>query len=257
MLVPWCATVGTEVHFGGAGSPFLPMSLHFLLLQGFSATSKMFPPPLIKLSVLQRWKFLLPVATSHLKPPGCPIPLVLMTFSRAAHLQALPDLRTSIRAGSRGRWQLPPNLFSVASLSPPCCVGTRSSAQPHGQHVVLHPICFPSLHEHRLSLSSNPELKEHGFSPLFFSFFSKVNKKLQVSIWPSQLMGCSQTLPCVPANTCGLCFPSKKGKKRTFMSRDSAGVCGKEGVGRGCYFCCCNYLVAKSLTLDVSSGGSV
>lgn len=41
------------------------------------------------------------------------------------------------------------------------------------------------------------------------------------------------------------------------MNRDSAGACGKEGVERGCYFCCCNYSVAKPLTLDVSSGESV
>lgn len=50
-------------------------------------------------------------------------------------------------------------------------------------------------------------------------------------------------------------YPRIGGKKRTFMSRDSAGACGKEGVERGCYFCCCNYSVAKSLTLDVSSQG--
>lgn len=165
MLVPWHETLGTEVRFGGADSPFLT-SLHVLLLQVFSATSQMFPSPLIKPLVLQRQKFHLPVATPHLKPPSCPASLVLMTFSHAARLQTLPDLRTSIGAGSGGRWQLPPEHLSMASLSPPCWEGTRSSARQHGQRAVPHPICFPSQHEHRLSLSSNPE--RTWFSLFFF-----------------------------------------------------------------------------------------
>lgn len=115
MLVPWHETVGTEVHFGAADSSFLTMSLQSLLLQGFSATSQMYPPSLIKALVLQRQKILLPVATPHLKPPGCPVALVLMTFSPAACLQTLPDLQTSIRTGSRRWWQLPPDHLSMAS----------------------------------------------------------------------------------------------------------------------------------------------
>jgi len=72
--------------FSGADILFLTTSLHFLLVQGFSATSQMFLPPLIKPLVLWRQKSLLPVATPHLKPPGCPVPLLLTTFSRAARL---------------------------------------------------------------------------------------------------------------------------------------------------------------------------
>lgn len=67
-----------------------------------------------------------------------------------------------------------------------------------------------------------------------------MNKKLHASIWPSQLMGCSQTLPYVPANTCGFCFPSKnrreKKKERTFMNRDSARSVWEGRGGEGMLF---------------------
>lgn len=98
---------------------------------------------------------------------------------------------------------------------------TCSLAWQQGQHAVPHPICFPSQHEHRLSLSSNLERTCFSlFLPppqlFFFSFFFPflMNKKLHASIWPSQLMGCSQTLPYVPANTCGFCFPSKNRREK-------------------------------------------
>lgn len=142
-------------------SSFLTKSFHFLLLQGFSATSQMFPPTLIKPLVLQRQKFLLLVAIPYLKPPGCPAPLVPMTFSQAAHLQILPDLRTSIRAGSR--WE-------VAAATSPLLHGQPVTSVLRGNtflSTTAWSACCPTPY---LSTDSafHPILKEHGFSPSFF-----------------------------------------------------------------------------------------
>lgn len=133
-----------------------------LLLQVFSATSQMFSLPLIKPLVLQRQKFILPMAAPHLKPQSCPAPLVLMLFFQAN--SAWPEKQHQGR-----EWRVlaaATTHLSVASPSPPRCEGTHSFMQHHGQHSVLHPICFPSQYEHRLGLSSNPE--RTCFSSLIF-----------------------------------------------------------------------------------------
>lgn len=118
-----------QIHSGGADSPFLTMSLHFLLLHSFSVTSQMFPWPIIKHLVLQRQNFLLPMANLHLKSADCSAPLVLVTFSRSA---ACKLCLTCIRAGGRGQWPLPPGHLSMASPSPLCFEGTRSQSRQHG-----------------------------------------------------------------------------------------------------------------------------
>lgn len=63
-----------------------------------------------------------------------------------------------------------------------------------------------------------------------------MNKKIQVSIWPSQFMGCSQTLPYVPANTCGLCFSSKKEKKGHLWVGIQQDRVGRKGWGSDAIF---------------------